>query len=187
MVGTKVVYIFEINNSVYQYFCRISYILPGNLNFWFLENRFRWIKPESLVKNGWLTHSTFLFGPSRSLQPLYRIFQYNDITERCILMRCSILILIVFFYILVIGEGKGFTWEITFQIFTKYRLFDTVLVLSIKTVFIKIKYSIFLPKYRRYEKNVSRKNFLFQRDLESCCWPFFLRSHIFCLLMKNFI
>ena len=35
-----------------------------------------------------------------------------------------------------------------------------------KNVFVKIKTSIFLPKYTRYGKNVKKQNSLFQRDLQ---------------------
>ena len=62
MVYTKVVDIFEINNSVYWNFVRISYILSKKLNFRFFEKRFWWMKPGTLVKNGWLTNSSFFLG-----------------------------------------------------------------------------------------------------------------------------
>ena len=57
--------------------------------------------------------------------------------------------------------------------------------LFIKNVLMKIKISIFSPKYTRCEKNVREKNSLFQKDLQLWSERFFGRSYIFFLLMKN--
>ena len=62
-----------------------------------------------------------------------------------------------------------------------------VLVLTIINVFVKIKNSIFLPKYTRYGKNIETQNYLFQRDLQIWYWPFFHRSNIFFPLIKIII
>ena len=40
MSNTKVVDLFKINNFVFKHFFRISYILEGKLDFWFLEKSF---------------------------------------------------------------------------------------------------------------------------------------------------
>ena len=61
MVSSKFIEIFGISNFISQHFFRISYILAGKLNFWFLEKRFRWIKLELLVKNGSLANSDLLY------------------------------------------------------------------------------------------------------------------------------
>ena len=55
----------------------------------------------------------------------------------------------------------------------------TVLVLSIKNGFYKIKKSIFRPKYATYEKNVKKQNCSFQKDLQILFWPFFVKTHGF--------
>ena len=57
----------------------------------------------------------------------------------------------------------------------------------IKNVFIKIKNSIFPPKYIRYRKYFQKQSCLFQKYLQLWCWLFFLRSYILCLSMKNVI
>ena len=54
-----------------------------------------------------------------------------------------------------------------------------------KNFFIKIRNLILPPKNTRYRQNFKRQNCLFQKDLQLWCWPFFLTSHKFCLLMKN--
>ena len=62
-----------------------------------------------------------------------------------------------------------------------------VLVLSMKSVFVKIKNSIFPPKYTRYDINVGKQNSLFQRDLQILWEPFSYKNYIFCLFIKNVI
>ena len=66
------------------------------------------------------------------------------------------------FYILIIWEAISFMWKITFQIFIKSRCFEKLWVSK-------------------------KQNCFFQIDLQLCCWPFFHKSYIFCLLMKNII
>ena len=61
----------------------------------------------------------------------------------------------------------------------------TVLVSSIKNVFLKIKKSIFPPKYTEYGKNVMKQNCLFQIDLQIYWCPFFHKRYVFYLLTKN--
>ena len=56
-----------------------------------------------------------------------------------------------------------------------------------KNVFMNLKNSIFPPEYMRYRKSVKKKNCLFQKDLQIFYWPFFHRTYIFCLFMKNVI
>ena len=60
-------------------------------------------------------------------------------------------------------------------------------VLSIKNVFVKIKNSIFPPKYTIYGRNVEKQNSFFQRDLQISWRPFFYRSYISCLSMNTVI
>ena len=48
-----------------------------------------------------------------------------------------------------------------------------------KNFFIKIKNSIFPPKYTRYGKTVRKEICLFQKDIQLWYWPFFYRNYIF--------
>ena len=43
----------------------VHLICRSKMNFWFLQTRFLWIKPKTLVKNGWLTKLSF---PLKSLR-----------------------------------------------------------------------------------------------------------------------
>ena len=51
----------------------------------------------------------------------------------------------------------------------------------------KMKNSIFPPKYTRHAKTVRKQKYLFQKGLQVGFWTFLHTSYIFCLLMKDII
>ena len=73
MVSKKFVDLFKLRilfcniNAVSRIFWRENGI------FYFYKNVCIWIKPKPLVKNGWLTNSSLLFGPKKVCQ----ISKYN--------------------------------------------------------------------------------------------------------------
>ena len=76
-----------------------------------------------------------------------------------------------------ISRSKIVRWKNIYRLVSDYFFIIVIyFYLFIKTFIMKIKNSIFPPKYTRYGKNVRKQNCLFQKDLQLCSGTNFLKA-----------
>ena len=121
-------------------------------------------------RNTW----TVIHDPSTFLVPTFYVSKYIHVITHFYILVCSLKKKNLFnfntFYFFIIWEGIGFMWKITFGIFIKFLGFETPCVRKdgfYKSIFAKIKNSIFPPKYTIYGKVIEKENSLFQKDLQT--------------------